>query len=333
MAASARTFQILYISRCLYRTGKAVTEESIADFIAEKRALDPVTYSKAYVSPSKIEKSLHRMVESEGLFKRTPHSAPDSNLGLADGYVLTLEGSRRADLVNNIDACTTEFIENYKEKICRAALWLRNEQGAPQTSIRQMATMAGMSQDTVRRGLLTLKEKGFCIADKSTQPTLYTLTQEGIAIEFLEDLFPGADAGIEYGESADTLTNPLSKVLAEFDESDLMAPEGPVAPLFDTEGADIADVRSAVDITMQFHAGDSIVIPETKENQTSEDPQVPEPDDEWGSVNKDVREGHFIRAKACGMSLNDYFDLLNHTHERLLRRAVMNPYGVMAEAL
>lgn len=176
MAINGRTFQILYILRELaQQTGDltlghgdwdGASCSDISDFIARRRNMAPNIYDKAYISPSALETMVGRMASREGLLECH---------GLT--YTATVKGSAMADLLTDIDACSTRFLDNYKPEVCIAALRqsvrLGNTDGL---DARQVSAVSGISLDSARRGLAALVEQGLVTEHPDGRSSTYTVT-------------------------------------------------------------------------------------------------------------------------------------------------------------
>lgn len=171
MSVSARTFQLLYIIRQRALLDQRTVVSDFSDFIADRRKTAPALYGQAYISPSAILDLLHRMTVG-GLLTND------------DGeYQLEHLGSQMADLLDGIDACTTGFIENYKEMVVKAALEQRARLGQGPATQQNLANATNISLDSTRRGLEALVNAGTVIEHSTGRACTYTLAVAPLAVQ------------------------------------------------------------------------------------------------------------------------------------------------------
>ena len=105
MAINARTFQLLYITRQRALKDLPTKVKDMSTFINKRRKANPSMYEKAYLAPASIRDMVQRMTTGEGLLT----IADEGNLEL------TVRGSQMADLLSEIDACSTFFHADWKK--------------------------------------------------------------------------------------------------------------------------------------------------------------------------------------------------------------------------
>lgn len=261
---NARTYQVLYIIRQLARADKDATATAISGFIAERRHAAPDTYANAYIPPGNLSESLQRLAQ-EGVLTRGP------------AFQMTPKGSQMADVLDDVDACTTTFIEGYKGLIVEAALKQRVRVGLPPATQQDLAQATGLSVDSVRRGLSELEGKVITTATGRVQT--YTLSSP-----------PAAQAA--------TSDDPL----AGFDDS-------PLVPTPDPEVShDPEDPESTVDIAKLLEGIDdsppTAPVPEPCDPDEEDAPGDESPG--WDDVPRWVRDGFAAKAQAAGLSLTEF---------------------------
>lgn len=252
MAINARTFQLLYIIRQRALDDDETRLGDISTFINDRRSCAPSLYEKAYIAPSAIRDMVQRMTTVEGL------------LTLSDeGYLeLTVKGSQMADLLSQIDACSSLFLDNYKEQVCLAALQQCQRLGTAPVTPREVAALANISLDSARRGLATAHERGDIIEDRSDRTPVYSLptptntninpvSGDGPGIprdgtDFITDgedgiTTPGGlDNPAEEGEGFVDPVNPVAAALAGInDDDDLLPGETELQPREPVDDEDI----------------------------------------------------------------------------------------------
>jgi len=323
MTINARTFEVLYIIRQRALRDLPTTMDDISTFIADRRKDAPDIYGKAYIAPSALVPLLDRLTTGEGLLTLDSHE-----------YEFTPKGSQMADLLVYIDACSANFIENYKEMIALAVLQQRQRIGQGPVSPREASAISNISLDSARRGLAALVEKGLCIEDRSERTPTYSV-QAPVAAPTLADKSATATdieatAHVPLDED-----DPIAATLAnigEEDESWITAggappPEDevdllPVA-LSGILGDDGPDEDEPRDDDGPREGEPELVV--TLIGLRTNDPEVDDPTADpyaWENVSPEERAEFITQAKACGLDLEEFVSALNQRHQRKLRCAI-----------
>lgn len=289
---NARTYEVLYIIRQLARADKDATVTAISGFIAERRHAAPDTYANAYISPGNLTESLQRLVQ-EGV------------LTLGPAFAMTPKGSQMADVLDDVDACTTTFLEGYKGIIVEAALKQRVRLNLPPASQQDLAQATGLSVDSVRRGLSELE--GTVITTAMGRTQTYTLANPP-AVPVPSSTLPAAD------------------ILGDFDDSPLVpdsAPD-PVAEPDADETVDIARLLEGVDEAPAAPTPDPTPATPTPDPT----PAAPTPDGpfDWNAVPVDLREAFVQKAKATRMTLTQFLAHLDETLTAQLRATLFGDW-------
>lgn len=356
MSVSARTFQLLYIIRQRALQDQSTRLTDFSEFIADRRKTAPALYGNAYISPSALTDLLSRMT-IENLVTAT------------DGeYQLEHMGSQMADLLTGLDACTTGFIENYKEAVVKAALEQRVRLGQGPATQRDLAATTNISIDSTRRGLESLVASGVVIENTSGRNQTYTLatppmatppapaitdTQEVVIAEVKANIAQSLDLDLGDIDAVRTLDPDLKAALDNID-----APV-PLGAVLQDDGP---DVEPAVVITQEqaptWVPGDPTTAqpvlegiqatvnegetwqPESEEQCPGNCPACDEDCGEdgeelyyWNEVPAVVRDALYIQSQAVGMDLGQYLLTLAEQAENRLRRAVTGQHEFIANSL
>ena len=325
MSVSARTFQLLYIIRQRMGLNQSTKLADFSEFIADRRKTAPALYGNAYISPSALQDLLGRMT-IENLV--TPNDG---------GYQLEHMGSQMADLLTGIDACTTGFIENYKEMVVKAALEQRARLGQGPANQREIAAVTNISLDSARRGLETLVKDGTVIENSTGRSQTYTLaTPPMTAIPSIMDTQEVVIAEVQANIAAQDAQDDIKKALSSIDDSDAPIPlsavlqdDGP-----DVEPAAVVTQDETTEAPEECTSCAAQVAPENEhpageedgeEDFLLEDQGEGEPlilEYSWDSVPMQVRDAIFIQAEAAGMTLPQFLLSVVETNQRRIRRAI-----------
>ena len=291
MSVSARTFQMLYILRQRSLKDLPTRGPDFAAFIAERRATSPQTYDKAYIGPAAIIDLLQRMTV-ENLVASTEGE-----------YTFEFMGSQMADLLDGFDACSSKFIEKYKEQVVRAVLEQRVRLNQSPAIQRDVASVANISLDSARRGLETLINQGVVTETKNGRTATYTLVVPPVNTTTTITPIP---------------VNDIRAALAGLDEGDILPGQTPVAEDPDSDNEECPVPLSAV---LQDEGPDMEEVPPVE----TPEPEVTEVWNPWGwaSVSEEVQQGHIACAKAAGVSLEGYFQTLLTKHQLSVRVALL----------
>lgn len=337
MSVSARTFQLLYIIRQRALQDQSTRLTDFSEFIADRRKTAPALYGNAYISPSALTDLLSRMT-IENLVTAT------------DGeYQLEHMGSQMADLLTGLDACTTGFIENYKEAVVKAALEQRVRLGQGPATQRDLAATTNISIDSTRRGLESLVASGVVIENTSGRNQTYTLAAPPMATTPAPAIIAQSlDLDLGDIDAVRTLDPDLKAALDNID-----APV-PLGAVLQDDGP---DVEPAVVITQEeapkWVQGDPATAPQVLEeiqatvNEPESEEQCPgncpacdedcgEDGEElyyWNEVPAVVRDALYIQSQAVGMDLGQYLLTLAEQAENRLRRAVTGQHEFIANSL
>lgn len=334
MAINARTFEILYIVRQRAVLDLPTKLNDFSEFIAARRKTAPDIYHRAYIAPSALVPLLHRMTTGEGVL----------TLSISGEYEFIPRGSQMADLLVDLDACTTRFIENYKEEICLAVLQQRQRLGQGSVNPREVAAIANISLDSARRGLEALIGTRGVVEDRSERTPTYAI-EAATPVEEDDDDEGVTEADIEAAARIplDDDEDPIASALRDLEnEDEAWATAGPPPPAADEsdelelplalgqiladEGPDDDEPVPPAPSNDPFAFVPSAVAeePEEDEDLTKADPYA------WEDVPKEVLEGFVLRAKAAGMTLAGFLDGLNQLHEAQVRSAL---FGEMPDPL
>jgi len=336
MSVSARTFQLLYIIRQRALDDQPTKLGDFSDFIAARRKDAPDIYYRAYIAPSALVPLLQRMTTEERVL----------TLDLSTReYEFTPMGSQMADLLVNLDACSSHFIDNYKEEICLAVLQQRQRLGQGAVSPREVSSISNISLDSARRGLEALAAEGKIVEDRSSRTPVYSLPAPPV-VEVEDDVEPEElpvakpPVSEEEIEKAARKGLDIAAALAEIDEDDptWACGVGPTPKVEDDEdilplplGKILQDDGPDVEENSPHFTQDPFKFtpppPPTAEELEEDDDMDPQWEAEenpynWNSVPAETREGLILRAKSAGVSLTDFFDILNALHEEKVRAAL-----------
>ena len=366
MAVNARTFQILYIVRARASEDKPTRLDDFAEFIADRRKSAPDIYSRAYIAPSAMVPILQRMTTGDNLLTLDP---------VSHSYEFTPRGSQMADLLIDLDACSEQFIDNYKEKVCQAVLQQRQRLGQGAATAREVAAIANISLDSARRGLESLGDQG--LAEYTGDRTLvYSLPKVPEVVKVDKEvarIIDSIEAGARLDAALDNIIEddddnedeaPLSlpdlivrqkaKAAKAADDVRLAGIEAAARLIAETEDdPDYDPIRAALaeideNETAIFGLGKNHKILKPLQDEAppinddddglplSFDAVLPTEDEEeevceknvesgpyaWESVSEKIREGLIIQAKAAGLTLDNFFDLLGYTNQQRIREAL-----------
>jgi len=345
MAINARTFEILYIVRQRAMLDLPTKLEDFSEFIAARRKDAPDIYYRAYIAPSALVPLLHRMTTGEGLLTFGGHSQDCE-------YEFTPRGSQMADLLVDLDACTTRFLENYKEEICLAVLQQRQRLGQGPVNPREVAAIANISLDSARRGLEALASGNRGVVEDRSERTPTYAIEAATPVEEDEDEGGVTEADIEAAARIplDENEDPIRAALRDLEnEDDAWATAGPPPPAADEDeelelplalGQILADDGPDEEPPPKWSGDPFAFAPQGVEYEEHEEDRaeealrqldkMPEDDYCWENVPAETREGIIIRAKAAGMPLNKFLFLLNQLHEAQVRAAL---FGEMPDPL
>jgi hypothetical protein len=321
MQINARTFQILSAVRqaslqlLTSDDGAAMTLPTPTDLhkvIMDKRDRDRRRYGKAYMAPSAVEEAVTRLVDADLL-------SWDGN-----GLVLLPKASVMVDVLDGggVDAFEDNFFENYKEQVARAALAYLYGMN-PEPTMNALCEVVAMSDHSLRRGLMSLKDKKEITVDTSSRLHTYSLTVAPPIEE--EEVDEDASAEDILGLSDDgPITvqdlNAAASLVGDQDgwEAPVVAPEVKEAPVA---------VQAAPSVPLD-------VIPaslEADDDEVAED--IQEAGDglehlqanlDWIRVPQAIQTSFAVRAKAMGLSLTVYLDRLDKMQARKLRDVLLN---------
>lgn len=301
MSVSARTFQILYVIRRLLLIDQGTSQANISEFIAERRKSAPHLYDRAYISPSALSEALDRMTTTEGLLQ---YDTSNSN------YSFTPTGSHMADLIDQLDACSNNFLDYYKERVCLAVLEMRSRLGLPPASPRDVAACAYISLDSARRGLERLHLNGEAILRQVGRSSTYTLPDSASTKMVEPDVEDVPQPEVEETVKLD----PIMEILADLDETE-WAPE----PKEEEEDEPFQHFLKGI-----LNEEDKEPPPVfTKSSVASDEPEARPESNEWASVPQELQQAFIHRAKACGMGLTLFLETVNHVQKGKIREALL----------
>lgn len=324
MAVSARTFQALYIVRQRAVNDLPTVFDDFGAFIAARRKDAPDIYHKAYMNPSALGPLLHRMTTGDNVLTLTS--------GL---YDFTPMGSQMADLLVDIDACGSRFIENYKEEIALAVLQQRQRIGQGPVTPRETASIANISLDSARRGLSTLVAKGLCEENRDGRTPVYELTTPEASVEDKKridaDIEKAARIPLNDGDDNDPnfegftqalniamsgkIDPEVSNILDGIDEDDSNWVGDPPPPVDDDDndllalplGKILGDDEPERVGPFQF---------KSKHEELLRSPH------DWNAVTDQVQASLITQAQACGMDLNEFMDTLARANKMRMAKAL-----------
>ena len=331
---------------------------------------------------------IHRMTTKDCLLTLTPN----------DEYEFTPRGSQMADLLTDLDACSVQFIENYKELVCMAVLQQRQRLGYVAATPHEVANIANISFDSARRGMDALAVSGVVTINHIPTPGLdldatinmtspatptaplaaaATATPKGLDAAIDNLIYEnGEDApeSFEKAEAADDEIlasietaarisctpfgghyDPIAEALAEIDESEAVPiPKGsnddddlPLnlkSVLRGMDGDAANDDHQLSFSSIPFAEDDEGIEDEEGigdgEGERIEDEEGIETEDEdeddvreniddpfaWSNVSDLIRERLIIQAKAAGLSLDLFFDVLSQMHQERIREALFSEF-------
>jgi len=337
MAVNARTFQVLYILRQRALEDLRTYQSDFTDFIAQRRASAPEVYEKAYIAPSALTLILQRMTTTDGLF----------TFSSTDGYEFTVRGSQMADLMLHLDGCSSWFVDNYKQAVCHAVLQQRSRLGQGPAQPNDVAAIANISRDSAHRGLTACAEAGEATEHRNGRMTTYELLCAPADVDTGQlgaTKFASLDNEVE---ALDQQADPdsIASVLADIDNDD----NWPIseAPPFDVPPDDYDDLPVRLGKVLQDDGPDEEQEARTlyrKRHNLGVDVDNPDGEDlsrlgfwynkklepvpastnnyDWNAVPETIRTGLIVRAMAAGLTLTQFLDILNLTHERKVREAL-----------
>ena len=356
MSVSARTFQLLYIIRQRALQDQSTRLTDFSEFIADRRKTAPALYGNAYISPSALTDLLGRM-------------AIENLVTATDGeYQLEHMGSQMADLLTDLDACTTGFIENYKEAVVKAALEQRARLGQGPATQRDLAAITNISVDSTRRALETLVASGVVIENTSGRNQTYTLTtppmvttpapaitdtQEVVIADVKANIAQSLDLDLGDIDAVRTLDPDLKAALDNIDApvplGAVLQDDGPdvepavvtqtqtEAPQWVTSTMIQAQAQQVLDDIQQASAEGSWQSEEqcpgncpACDEDCGEDGEEPY---DWNEVPVVVRDALYIQSQAVGMDLGQYLLTLAEQAENRLRHAVTGQHDYIANTL
>ena len=356
MSVSARTFQLLYIIRQRALQDQSTRLTDFSEFIADRRKTAPALYGNAYISPSALTDLLGRM-------------AIENLVTATDGeYQLEHMGSQMADLLTDLDACTTGFIENYKEAVVKAALEQRARLGQGPATQLDLAAITNISVDSTRRALETLVASGVVIENTSGRNQTYTLTtppmvttpapaitdtQEVVIADVKANIAQSLDLDLGDIDAVRTLDPDLKAALDNIDApvplGAVLQDDGPdvepavvtqtqtEAPQWVTSTMIQAQAQQVLDDIQQASAEGSWQSEEqcpgncpACDEDCGEDGEEPY---DWNEVPVVVRDALYIQSQAVGMDLGQYLLTLAEQAENRLRHAVTGQHDYIANTL
>lgn len=288
---NARTYQVLYVIRQLARADKDATVAAIGDFIADRRKAAPDTYSNAYISPGNLVEMCQRLTQ-EGLL--TPGPA----------FELTPQGSLMADVINDVDACTSTFIEGYKGIVVEEALRQRARVGLGPATQQDLAQATGFSVDSVRRGI---SELGVAVVTTSSGRVQNYVLASPPPVQ-------PADGGLL--DDFDDAPIPVVSDPPSVDPTgDVQTPVVPQAPE-PSQDVDLGKLLESVDEPDLPPA--PVPLPMT----TAVPSDTTATTDIWDSVPEELREALILKAQALRMSFLDYLTAIEQDHTTKMRVAL-----------
>ena len=248
-------------------------------------------------------------------------------------YQLEHMGSQMADLLADIDACSTRFIENYKEAVVQAALEQRARLGLGPATQRDLAATTNISLDSVRRGLEALVTEGIVTETTNGRSQTYTLATPPMTAA------PALDLDLKDIDEPRTLDPDLKAALDNIDNP------VPLGSVLQDNGPDVeppaAVVTQGTMQQCQHPAEDKAPEPPLDEegynfeddgdfagddadfgDDDYEDDDYEESPYDWNDVPVSVRDTLYIQAEAAGMGLSEYLLLLTEVNERRIQRAI-----------
>jgi len=314
MSVSARTFQLLYIVRQRALKDLPTTVHDFSAFISERRAEAPLAYDRAYIAPSAIQDILDRMC------------SPMENLLVHNNGQFEFEfmGSQMADLLDDIDACSSAFIDGYKEQVVKAVLEQRARLNQPRANQRDIAACANISLDSARRGLQTLMDAGLVIEYATGRTQTYELAKPP-AVVVQAPVQPtsirDALAGISDDPAKPVI---IPEALRSLNEEDLLPGQPDDAPV--PLGTVLQDGGPDVDIPMAKDDSDEASpVAEGQEDLHDLEDEIPPQTSrryDWQRVPDFIQADLIVQAKACDMSLADYLNYLVQTASLRFRKSL-----------
>jgi len=359
MAVNARTYQILYIVRQRAQNDKKTTFDDFANFIAERRLSAPGAYSRAYINPGNMASNVHRMTTGDGLltidtvyrtYQLTALGSQMADLlvdidACSDHFIENykmlvcggvLQQRRRLGWMGGV--CTREVAANANISLDSARRGL--------TDLEESARSTG---DKVH---LTFQDRNYYYSLLKPAP-VPEVDDAPIAVD--EDPVKGTPVIDDDGSDPAALAegnvvaaeddeeDPIKAALAEINEDDSVPilphtrwqPDDPDLSLegiidddiiddFDGKGdeADPGDSKRecGADNCADCLGDESCNCGDCDEDD-HDDCGAPS-DYRWESVSPEVREGLIIQAKAAGVTLDDFFNILGCVHQQKIREAL-----------
>lgn len=343
MAINARTFQLLYITRQRALKDLPTKVKDMSTFINKRRKANPSMYEKAYLAPASIRDMVQRMTTGEGLLT----IADEGNLEL------TVRGSQMADLLSEIDACSTFFHADWKKHICKAVLKQRFRLGQGPITPREAAVIANISLDSARRGLAAVAQEGEAVEDRAGRTPLYELLfgeetggEPGVlptpvaeaAKEFQNPCLEiplGPMSMNELPHPEDEAYDPVRDALSSINEDEDILPgetdlqpqlpdemeKLPLGLILGDDKEDDEDTRLLDETRLRTRLFMSDALPEDNTEGTEEDEASPV-NKGWDSVSHKVKAALLEQASACGMTPDEFFRTLAEANARRMSVAL-----------
>lgn len=317
MQINARTFQILSAVRQASLLLNASDDDNemtlptptdLHKVIMDKRDRDRGRYGKAYMAPSAVEETVTRLVDADLL-------SWDGS-----GLVLLPKASVMVDVLDGgeVDAFEDHFFTDYKEQVTRAALAYLYDMN-PDPTMNALCEVVAMSDHSLRRGLMILKDKGEITVDTTSRLHTYSLTVAPLIEEDDDD----ASAEDILGLSDD---GPITV-------QDLNAAAALVGDQGEQEAIVVATEVQEAPVAVQEAPDVPLDIPPSLDEEDGEAEDIQEDGDglehlqanlDWLRVPQAIQTSFAVRAKAMGLSLTVYLDRLDKMQAQKLRDVLLD---------
>jgi hypothetical protein len=312
MQVNARTFQLLTAVRqttlnMLNGGNGGITLPTPSDLhqhIMAVRDRDRTRYGKSYIAPSNVEEMVTRLVDADLL------SWDDGGLALSPKASVMVDSLD----TGGVNPFEDRFFDDYKEQVALAALTYLHGLNPEPPTMASICAVAQMSDHSLRRGLMTLKDKGEVevLTDSRlhsyqlTVPPMLTLDEEPSVDEILG--LDGDDGPITVAD-LDAAANIAVAATVRHPEatSDIVVDDG-AAP----EEAVETEAAPAVDTPEE--------VPEEELEAGVERLQA---NIAWLRVPQDIQNSFALRAKVMGLSLTVYLKRLDEAQALKLREALL----------
>ncbi len=292
MQVNARTFQILAAVRqatvSLSPDGTSglelPTPGDLHAHVLKVRDMDRNRYGKAYMSPSFVEESVTRLVDADLL------------QWAGQGLVLSPKASVMVDALDagEVDPFEDQFFDDYKEQVALSALtylWGITDTPPQMTSL---CDITQMSDQSLRRGLTALKDKGKIEVLTETRLHVYKL----LTIPAREDEDePSVDEILGLNDNDGPITVADLDLAAQLTVGDTVIPASPKNAVVVDEGA--AELTEGTEEPLELeHLSANL---------------------EWIRVPSEIQRDFISRARASGMTLTEFMTSLNDLQQNSMR--------------